>query len=30
VYPLQLPELLTEAAAQASAPDRPRQLQAIR
>ena len=30
VYPVQLPELLTEAAAQASAPDRPRQLQAIR
>jgi 8-oxo-dGTP pyrophosphatase MutT (NUDIX family) len=30
VYPLQLPELLTEAAAQASAPNRPRQLQAIR
>ncbi|OBK39922.1 exopolyphosphatase [Mycobacterium sp. 1245111.1] len=30
VYPLQLPELLAEAAAQASAPDRPRQLQSIR
>jgi 8-oxo-dGTP pyrophosphatase MutT (NUDIX family) len=30
VYPLQLSELLTEAAAQASAPDRPRQLQSIR
>jgi len=30
VYPLQLPELLTEAAALASAPDRPLQLQSIR
>ena len=30
VYPLQLSELLTEAAALAGAPDRPRQLQSIR
>jgi hypothetical protein len=30
VYPLQLSELLTEAAALAGAPDRPRQLLSIR